>query len=349
MLRCLSQLSRWYVRFLPAKVIVNRHDLVLTRSRFSCRFVVRALPDLGRRHVDRIPVRRILRSFGESIPLNRSATRAFGFRCGPEPERQLGTSRTEPPAAATPPRGSMIVDMRLSLSFADSHTAVVIVPFKGRPSRSVDRRQPATAAPGTDGPDASTRPFFSHRCSALRRARPGATRGASCDSSGPHRTGRRLWHVFRPRVAAGRPSSADAERRRHHGNHRHWVSRRPGYAATPMKELEGQLGIFVKPLVAAGYTVFVINHRGAPAFKYPAGIEMPNARSGSSVTTPLGSGFHPIASAPWVRRPAGTWCRCSASAQARQPGRWRCRQPPAGPRPGRRRVLPSRRSNRCVQ
>ena len=47
----------------------------------------------------------------------------------------------------------------------------------------------------------------------------------------------------------------------------------PGYAATPMKELEGQLGIFVKPLVAAGYTVFVINHRGAPAFKYPAGIE----------------------------------------------------------------------------
>ena len=45
------------------------------------------------------------------------------------------------------------------------------------------------------------------------------------------------------------------------------------YGATPMKELQEQLGIFVKPLVAAGYTVFVINHRGAPAFRYPAGIE----------------------------------------------------------------------------
>ena len=46
-----------------------------------------------------------------------------------------------------------------------------------------------------------------------------------------------------------------------------------GYGATPMKEIGPQLDIFVKPLVGAGYTVFVINHRAAPAFRYPAAIE----------------------------------------------------------------------------
>lgn len=46
-----------------------------------------------------------------------------------------------------------------------------------------------------------------------------------------------------------------------------------GYGAAPMKEIEPQLNVFVKPLVAAGYTVFVINHRAAPAFRYPAAIE----------------------------------------------------------------------------
>ena len=40
-----------------------------------------------------------------------------------------------------------------------------------------------------------------------------------------------------------------------------------------MKEEPYQLGVFVKPLVSAGYTVFAINHRGAPQFRYPAPIE----------------------------------------------------------------------------
>jgi len=45
------------------------------------------------------------------------------------------------------------------------------------------------------------------------------------------------------------------------------------YDAPQMKEESNQLGVYVKPLVAAGYTVFVINHRGAPQFRYPAAIE----------------------------------------------------------------------------
>jgi acetyl esterase/lipase len=45
------------------------------------------------------------------------------------------------------------------------------------------------------------------------------------------------------------------------------------YAARPMKEDPFQLGVLVKPLVAAGYAVFVINHRAAPHFRYPAAIE----------------------------------------------------------------------------
>ena len=44
------------------------------------------------------------------------------------------------------------------------------------------------------------------------------------------------------------------------------------YAGPPMKEEPYQLGVFVKPLVAAGYTVFSINYRGTPAFRYPAGV-----------------------------------------------------------------------------
>ena len=45
------------------------------------------------------------------------------------------------------------------------------------------------------------------------------------------------------------------------------------YDGPPMKEAPYQLGAFVKPLVAAGYTVFSINHRGTPAFRYPAPIQ----------------------------------------------------------------------------
>ena len=45
------------------------------------------------------------------------------------------------------------------------------------------------------------------------------------------------------------------------------------YDAPQMKEEANQLGVYVKPLVTAGYTVFVINHRAAPQFRYPAAVE----------------------------------------------------------------------------
>jgi acetyl esterase/lipase len=45
----------------------------------------------------------------------------------------------------------------------------------------------------------------------------------------------------------------------------------PGYDATPIKET--QINLWGPPLVAAGYTVFAINHRGAPRFHYPAAVE----------------------------------------------------------------------------
>ena len=43
------------------------------------------------------------------------------------------------------------------------------------------------------------------------------------------------------------------------------------YGAAPLKEQ--QIGIWGPPLLAAGYTVFAINHRAAPRFHYPAAIE----------------------------------------------------------------------------
>jgi acetyl esterase/lipase len=45
------------------------------------------------------------------------------------------------------------------------------------------------------------------------------------------------------------------------------------YAGPPMKEEPYQLGVYVKPLVAAGYTVFSINYRGSPAFRHPAAVQ----------------------------------------------------------------------------
>ncbi len=45
----------------------------------------------------------------------------------------------------------------------------------------------------------------------------------------------------------------------------------PGYGARPIKET--QIDLWGPPLTAAGYTVFAINHRGAPRFHYPAAIE----------------------------------------------------------------------------
>jgi acetyl esterase/lipase len=44
------------------------------------------------------------------------------------------------------------------------------------------------------------------------------------------------------------------------------------YDATPLKD-KPNLQLAVEPLVNAGYTVFVINHRAAPRFRYPAAVE----------------------------------------------------------------------------
>jgi acetyl esterase/lipase len=45
----------------------------------------------------------------------------------------------------------------------------------------------------------------------------------------------------------------------------------PAYGAKPIKDT--QIDLWGPPLVAAGYTVFAINHRGAPGFHYPAPLE----------------------------------------------------------------------------
>jgi acetyl esterase/lipase len=44
------------------------------------------------------------------------------------------------------------------------------------------------------------------------------------------------------------------------------------YDARPLKQ-SGQVTIFAKPLTEAGYTVFALNHRAAPRFRYPAAVE----------------------------------------------------------------------------
>jgi acetyl esterase/lipase len=43
--------------------------------------------------------------------------------------------------------------------------------------------------------------------------------------------------------------------------------------AAPLKSDAAQTRILVGPLVSAGYTVFAINHRAAPRFRYPAALE----------------------------------------------------------------------------
>ena len=45
----------------------------------------------------------------------------------------------------------------------------------------------------------------------------------------------------------------------------------PAYGARPIKET--QIELWGPPLVTAGYTVFAVNHRGAPRFHYPAALE----------------------------------------------------------------------------
>jgi acetyl esterase/lipase len=44
------------------------------------------------------------------------------------------------------------------------------------------------------------------------------------------------------------------------------------YDAPPLKQ-DRQVQIYGQPLVAAGYTVFAVNHRLAPRFRYPAALE----------------------------------------------------------------------------
>lgn len=44
------------------------------------------------------------------------------------------------------------------------------------------------------------------------------------------------------------------------------------YKANPLKD-NAQTAMYTKPLVEAGYTVFAINHRAAPRFRYPAAVE----------------------------------------------------------------------------
>jgi acetyl esterase/lipase len=45
----------------------------------------------------------------------------------------------------------------------------------------------------------------------------------------------------------------------------------PAYDARPIKET--QVDLWGPPLLAAGYTVFAVNHRGAPQFHFPAAID----------------------------------------------------------------------------
>jgi acetyl esterase/lipase len=45
----------------------------------------------------------------------------------------------------------------------------------------------------------------------------------------------------------------------------------PAYGARPIKDT--QIELWGPPLTSAGYTVFAINHRGAPRFHYPAALE----------------------------------------------------------------------------
>src|SRR6266540_21657 len=46
----------------------------------------------------------------------------------------------------------------------------------------------------------------------------------------------------------------------------------PGYGAEQLKEARGSERV-VTAFPEAGYTLFAINHRAAPAFRYPAAIE----------------------------------------------------------------------------
>jgi acetyl esterase/lipase len=44
-------------------------------------------------------------------------------------------------------------------------------------------------------------------------------------------------------------------------------------AGKPVKDTNPQVGVFLPPLLAAGYTVAVVEHRGAPRFHYPSQVD----------------------------------------------------------------------------
>ena len=45
------------------------------------------------------------------------------------------------------------------------------------------------------------------------------------------------------------------------------------YDARPLKDGPSAIFVSVPPLLNAGYTLFLINHRSAPRFRYPAAVE----------------------------------------------------------------------------
>ena len=80
-----------------------------------------------------------------------------------------------------------------------------------------------------------------------------------------------------------------------------------GTGAYSIKDFSSVAGA-VKPLVNAGYTVFVINHRAAPQFRYPAAPgKTPSGRCATCVITPRSMAFAPTASGPPGVPPAGAW------------------------------------------
>ena len=86
------------------------------------------------------------------------------------------------------------------------------------------------------------------------------------------RAQRHLRHVFGRRAAARYVPARKAQRLRRGIRRR---QRLPGgsRAMAPRPIKETQIELWGPPLIAAGYTVFAINHRGAPRFHYPAAVE----------------------------------------------------------------------------
>jgi acetyl esterase/lipase len=69
------------------------------------------------------------------------------------------------------------------------------------------------------------------------------------------------------------------------------------YSAAPLKSITPLLQ-YAKPLVAAGYTVFSVNHRALPRFHHPATVEEVQRLSALYEAMRRASGSAPIASGP---------------------------------------------------